>query len=199
MLRKLFRIIMLPVIAVAIVVGLFSVISGVFCLDEALANAKQDKLAHLESHVDGYLKIRSLSGITSNAQADVNAPKAVFVCLADNENESFGNFRKDHAIDSLTLKLPTDLFPERADTVTHVVHVEWGGRYIGDYDNGVRGMQEICRIVIFDALTGKALDQHFFEGEEPPYRTQKVSGRQFGLGCSDEIVQYVSDFIKVPK
>ncbi len=199
MLKSTLRIAIMSIIGV---VSLFVAIAAAININEEIIensdHAIENKIAHLQGYESDYLRLKERLPLESANNADKDMPKVVFLCMQDSNNPGHSKILRPRKVDPITAKLPNPLFPEDVDTITNVVYTYWGEKQVGKYDNGAAGMVDTCLIKIFDAFTGKLIDEKLIVGQNPPQRISDYkNGKIYGRVCDQEVIDYVAGKLNV--
>ena len=180
--------------AVGIVAVLLVVMILVVQVPEWWDDHKAEKLAHLSGLCNQFT---NWTLDDPQAAPDETIPlkgKVLFVKMDSNSNRLSGDL---HGPDFLTLELPENLFPEKAEDVGVIVGLHWGEQYVGQYEGGSTGYRETCTVKVYDAAGKRLVMERTIMGEDPPEfvseaKDSHVKKKYYGPGCDKQILEMIT-------
>ena len=186
---------------VLVSVGIFALILVAITLmikiPEWWDDHQAEKLAHLSELCDQFT---NWAQGEPQAAPDESIPlkgKVLFVKMDYNNNRLSGDL---YGPDFLTLDLPKELFPEKAEDVGVIVGLYWGEQYVGDYGKGSTGYRETCTVKVYDAASKRLVMKRMITGEDPPEVVREpedthTKRKYYGPGCDEKILNMITEKI----
>ncbi len=165
-------------------------------------NDRKKKIGHLDRYVP---KAAAMISDARPGQITSGRGKPLVVCMDANGNDPGGplpRFGIPPCVDSIMMKLPPEMIPQRSEEIGTLVGLYWGSEIAEKHylkitlQNGKNyklALQETCRIRLVEVKTGRLIETWTITGQAPSKEEVLAQDGKtlFGPSIESEVLAYI--------